>query len=45
MLLEFDGAAEDGDVVIGGEEGDQAEDKPSEGLGEAKAVETWPGRR
>ncbi len=45
MLLDLDGVAEDCDVVIGGEEGNQAKDKPPDGLGEAKAVEAWPGRR
>ncbi len=33
----------EGDVVIGGEQGDQAEDEASERLNEAKAVEAWPG--
>jgi hypothetical protein len=29
----------DGDVVIGGEQGDQAEDKAADGLGETQAIE------
>ena len=31
--------AEGGDVVIGGEQGDQAEDKAPDGLGETQAIE------
>ena len=38
MLLERDGAPGDGDVVIGGEQGDQAEDEATERLGEAQPV-------
>jgi len=40
LLLEREADAEDADVVIGGEQGDQAEDETSDGLGGAKAVET-----
>jgi hypothetical protein len=43
LLLELEGAAGEGDVVIGGEQGDQAEHEPAQGLSEAKAVEAWPG--
>ncbi|MFN7630900.1 MAG: hypothetical protein ACK55B_11460 [Cyanobacteriota bacterium] len=42
LLLEADGAAEDGDVVIGGEQGDQAEHEAADGLQEAKAIEGEP---
>ncbi|MFZ9754200.1 MAG: hypothetical protein ACO3B3_11700 [Cyanobium sp.] len=42
LLLEVDGAADDGDVVIGGEQGDQAENKATDGLGEAETVEAEP---
>ena len=42
MLLERDSAAEDGDVVIGGEESDQAEHETAQGLDEAQAIEAWP---
>ena len=31
--------AEGGDVVIGGEQGDQAEDDTADGLGETQAIE------
>ena len=42
MLLELEGAAGDGDVVIGGKESEQAEDQAADGLREAEAVETEP---
>ena len=52
MLRDGDVAPGDGEVVIGGEEGDQAEGEAADGLGETEAVETnlaeteaWPGRR
>ena len=45
LLLELEAAAGEGDVVIGGKQGDQAESKPAERLGGAKAVETRPARR
>jgi hypothetical protein len=38
LLLERDGAAEDGDVVIGGRESDQAEGDAAEHLEHAKAI-------
>ena len=34
--------AGEGDVVIGGEQGDQAEDDTADGLGETEAVEAEP---
>ena len=40
MLLEEEGASGEGDVVIGGKKGDQAEDKAPDGLGEAEAVQS-----
>ena len=42
MLLELERATGDGDVVIGGEQGDQAEHETAQGLNEAQAVEAWP---
>jgi hypothetical protein len=42
LLLERDGAAEEGDVVIGGEEGNQAEGKAAEHLEPAEVVEAQP---
>ena len=51
MLGDGEVASSDGEVVIGGEEGDQAEGKATDGLGETEPVETnpakteaWPGR-
>ena len=51
LLGDGDGAPGDGEVVIGGKQGDQAEGKATDGLGETEAVETnlaeteaWPGR-
>jgi hypothetical protein len=41
-LLELEGPAECGDVVIGGKEGDQAEGKAAEHLGHAEVVEAQP---
>ena len=43
MLGDREGAAGEGDVVIGGKESDQAEGQASDGLGEAKWVEAGPG--
>jgi hypothetical protein len=45
LPLELDAGAEGGDVVIGGEQGDQAENETSDGLGGAEAVEAGPGER
>ena len=42
LLLELEGAAVEGDVVIGGEESDQAKGNTAEGLGEPEAVEAKP---
>ena len=42
MLLELERATGEGDVVIGGEQGDQAEHEAAQGLNEAQAVEAWP---
>jgi hypothetical protein len=39
LLLELEGAAEDGDMVIGGKEGDQAEGDAAEHLEHAEAIE------
>jgi hypothetical protein len=42
LLLELEGAAEEGDMVIGKEEGDQAEGDASEHLEHAEAIEAQP---
>jgi hypothetical protein len=42
LLLERDGEAEDGDVVIGGKESDQAEGDASKHLEHAQAIEAQP---
>jgi hypothetical protein len=42
VLLEFDGAAECGDVVIRGKEGNQAEGDTAEHLEHAEAIEAQP---
>jgi hypothetical protein len=44
LLLEPEGVAEDGDVVIGGKEGDQAEGKAAEHLEHTQAIEAQPVR-
>ncbi len=44
MLLELEGPAECGDVVIGGKEGDQAEGDACEHLEHGKAIEAKPAR-
>jgi hypothetical protein len=44
LLLELEGPAECGDVVIGGKEGDQAEGKAAEHLQDAEAIEAQPAR-
>jgi hypothetical protein len=41
LLLELEAVAEEGDVVIGGEQGDQAEGQAADGLGDAGAIEAW----
>jgi len=40
LLLQLEAAAEEGDVVIGGEQGDQAQSQAAEDLGPAEAIET-----
>ena len=40
MLRDGDVAPGEGEVVIGGEKGDQAKSKATDGLGEAEPVET-----
>jgi hypothetical protein len=40
LLGDGDGAPGEGEVVIGGEEGDQAKGKATDGLGEAEPIET-----
>ena len=42
LLLELEGAAEEGDMVIGGEEGDQAEGDASEHLEHTQAIQAQP---
>ena len=42
MLLEGDVAAGECDVVIGGKQGDQAEDETADGLGQTEPVEAKP---
>jgi hypothetical protein len=42
LLLEADAVAGEGDVVIGGKQGDQAENETTNGLGETESVETEP---
>jgi hypothetical protein len=39
LLLDGDGEAWEGEVVIGGEQGDQAEHQAADGLEEAEPVE------
>ena len=43
MLGEWEGAAGEGEVVIGAEQSDQAEDQATEGLEEARAIQAGPG--
>jgi hypothetical protein len=43
LLLELERVAGDGDVVIGGEEGDQAEDQAAAGLDGTEPIEAGPG--
>jgi hypothetical protein len=44
LLGDGDVAPGDGEVVIGGEEGDQAEGKAADSLGEAEPIETEPAK-
>ena len=43
MLGQGDGVSGDGEVVIGAEQSDQAEDQAADGLEDARAVEAEPG--
>jgi len=45
LLLELEGPAEDVDVVIRGEQGNQAEGDSTEHLEHAKAIEAQPAAR
>jgi len=42
LLLELEGAAEEGDMVIGGEEGNQADGEAAEHLEHTEAIEAQP---
>ena len=42
MLGEGEGASGEGDVVIGGEQGDQTKEQAAEGLDHAKPIEARP---
>ncbi len=42
LLLELEGAAKEGDMVIGGEQGNQADGDASEHLEHAEAIEAQP---
>jgi len=42
LLVDWDVAPGDGEVVIGGKQGDQAEGEATDGLGEAEAIEAGP---
>jgi hypothetical protein len=43
LLLELDACAGEGDVVIGGEQGNQAEEQATDGLEPAEPIEAGPG--
>jgi len=43
LLGEGEGAAGEEDVVIGGEQGDQAKEQAADGLKQAKSIEAQPG--
>ena len=43
LLLELDACAGEGDVVIGGKQGDQAEQQTTDGLNETEPIEAGPG--
>jgi hypothetical protein len=45
LLLDVEGAAGEGDVVIGRKESDQANGQAAEGLGEAKTIQSKPSAR
>jgi hypothetical protein len=44
LLRDGDVAPGDGEVVIGGEEGDQAKSEATDGLGETEPIETEPAK-
>ena len=44
MLRDGDVAPGEGEVVIGGEEGDQAKGEATDGLGETEPIETEPAK-
>ena len=44
MLRDGDVAPGEGEVVIGGEKGDQAKSEATDGLGEAEPIETEPAK-
>ena len=44
MLRDGDVAPGEGEVVIGGEKGDQAKSEATNGLGEAEPIETEPAK-
>jgi hypothetical protein len=44
LLRDGDEEPADGEVVIGGEESDQAKDEAASGLGEAEAIKARPGK-
>ena len=44
LLGDGDVAPDDGEVVIGGEKGDQAKSEATDGLGETEPVETNPAK-
>ncbi|MFN9386951.1 MAG: hypothetical protein ACK6BU_08355 [Cyanobacteriota bacterium] len=43
LLLEADAVASEGDVVLGGQQGDQAEDQPAAGRDGTEVIEAGPG--
>jgi hypothetical protein len=45
LLRERHASAGEGDVVIGGEQGDQSDEQARDGLQPAKPIEAWPGTR
>ena len=45
MLLDGDAVAGEGEVVIGGEEGDQAHGQAAYGLEDGQAIQARPGAR
>ena len=43
MLLELEACAGEADVLIGGKQGDQAEQQTTDGLNETEPIEAGPG--